>query len=196
MARTIKFERSVTDAEAAMARLKAQTRFSMMPYQGSIFTLGSAPLKGRVGRGGFTVALNKRDWLTLLQPTARGRVVRDARGTRVEVTTGISPILLWYLRLAIVFAVPAFVLAFGTVLLLAGAPLFAIAVVCALVLTMLVGVVVGVGINMNNVDGQVDTLAAMVEDALKGAPTSIASDQEVDRLRAASAAAARQKQRT
>ena len=178
-----------------MARLKAQTRFSLAPYQGSVITFGRAPLKGRVGRRGFTVSLNQRDWLTLLQPTARGRIVQDERGTRVEVTAGIPPLLLWYLRFAVVFAVPFIVLGVGGALAAAGLSWAAVAGFSTFLLFMLGMLVFGVGVNMNNVEGQLDALAAQVEAALVGDPPPQPSS-ESSREAARRAAAAQQRLRT
>jgi len=169
MARTVRFERRLPAPEAATAQLKQQTRFSLTPFQGSFITLGGAPLKGRVSARGFTVGLNERDWLTLLQPTARGTIRTGDGGAVVDVTVSLPPLMLWYLRIVVGLLIPLLLVAGGTAVFVGSMPLSAAAGVFGVAALMLAMIVVGVGINMNNVDKQVDALAAQVE-AVLGAP--------------------------
>ena len=146
-------------------RLRKATRFTLAPYQGSPFRFGGKPLKGTVSDRRFSVALNERDWWTLLQPVARARLVPTDGGTRVEGEVGIPPWLLWVLRLTVVSAIPLTVIgAFA-----AGAPLLT----ALLVTLVMAGVVGGVGWNMNNANQQVEPLRDAVLTQLAGTSPSV-----------------------
>lgn len=177
-------------------RLKDQTRFQLVPGQGSVLANSKKPLAGHVRGDGFRLALNKRDWLTLLQAVAVGELSEDSGGTRVEGTAGLPAWMTWYLRFAFVAGLG--VMGFGGWAAMTSAeggiaafiPLF-----FGLVIVAMTG---GIGLNVANADKQVDALEGAVRSAA-GAPsldpTPQAASESVDQDdRKRKAAALRQRE--
>lgn len=152
--------------EEVSQRLKSQTRFAWTPYRGGVLSPGQHPLRGRVSPKRFTVALNRRDPLALLQPTARGRMTAVPGGTEVEVVVGLPAVLLWYMRIVVAVFMPGLLFTVGVALLVAGAPQGSVLAVFGLLAFVVVGGIFGIGSSMNNVDGQVDALTDQVQSML------------------------------
>lgn len=143
------------------ARLEGETRWSPTPYRGGVFTLGKKPLKGRVGAGGFTVGLNRRDWWTMLQPTAHATLEPAATGTRIRGEVGMPGWLVWLLRGVVVGGIPAAVGVSTMALLAEGTPQATVIAAGFAAFALVVGVL-GTGAHVHHADEQVDELQATV----------------------------------
>ncbi len=93
--------------EEVSQRLKEESRWRPFPFQGSILVPADKPLAGRVGKDSFALAVNKRDWLTLMQAVAKGDLKEVPGGTQVQGQAGLPLWVTWQLRIATIFAVMA-----------------------------------------------------------------------------------------
>ena len=174
-----------TPSEVA-ERLKQATRYSVQPVRGGPWTFGDKPLKGMVTERGATVGLNRRDWMSLMQPTAQLTFEESGAGTRVHGMLGIPDWLVWLMRFGVVVGVPfavgaaAFGLladgSAGTTALAAGFAAFAVLVT-----------IFGVGMNMNNADGQMNDLEQAVRrwTSASGVPLDAETDALSEEMREA-----------
>lgn len=180
--------------DAVSARLKEQTRFQLVPGQGSILANNDQPLAGHVRGEGFRVALNRRDWWTLLQAVAVGRLTAEAGGTRIEGTAGLPTWMTWYLRFAFVAGLG--VTGVGGWLAATGAEGGLPAFLPLLFGLVIVAMTAGIGLNVSNADAQVADLEAALREAA-GAP-SLDPEPQAEREdaahRARAAAARRQRE--
>lgn len=179
--------------EQVAERLKSDTRFRLTPFQGSILVPTDKPLAGRVGKDSFAVAVNKRDWWTLMQAVARGELQEGPGGTRVQGQAGLPVWVTWQLRIATVLALLAGVGGVVGVMVgsqgLGGAPLAALFLCVILFATVL-----GIGLNVRNADEQVPELMARLEAAALGTVAAAEPVVEQDAETAKAAAASRQAQ--
>jgi hypothetical protein len=185
--------------EEVAQRLKSQTRFRPIPAQGSILVPADRPLAGWVVRQNFAVAVNERDWFTLMQAVAKGRLSAVPGGTRIEGRAGMPAWVTWQLRLATILAVLAGLVGAGAAVMDAPGP--AMAVYAPLFLSViLIAAVLGIGWNVKNADDQVPELMSRLEAATLG-EVEPALDAETEKVEIderapdkARAAAARQHQ--
>ncbi len=162
--------------EDVAARIKDDTRWSPTPYRGGVFTLGDKPLKGRVGDGGFTVGLNKRDWWTMLQPTAKAKLESSAAGTRVTGQVGMPDWMTWLLRGVVVAGIPGAIGAATLGLLSEGTPQAGLIAAGFTAFALVVGVL-GTGAHVHHANEQVDELRAKV---LEAAGRSVAVEDSAE----------------
>lgn len=197
MPKTLSFSYTVPGTPEEVAqRLKSQTRFRPIPAQGTILVPADRPLAGRVGKERFAVAVNKRDWLTLMQAVASGQLSAAPGGTLVEGRAGMPAWVTWSLRLATILAAMAGLGGVGGLLLDVPGPQGA--VFGALFLSVvLIAAVMGIGLNVKNADDQVPELLARLETATIGEvePALEAETEQIDagedqRAKARAAAAA------
>lgn len=168
------------DPDAVAERLEQSTRFSPTPYRGGPFTLGERPLKGRVGKGRLNLGLNRRDWWSLLQPTARASLEPAASGTHVRGEVGMPGWLVWLLRGVVVGGIPAAV-GFATLQLLADGSPAAVGIAAGFAgFSALVGIF-GTGLHVAHADAQVEELKAAVLDAARGTPAEAAVEAALRR---------------
>ncbi len=153
--------------EDVALRLKQRTRWRLFPFQGSVITPTDRPLAGRVGKDRFAVAVNKRDWWTLMQAVASGELEATAGGTRVTGEAGMPTWVTWQLRLATIAALIAG--AGGVGAIATGASGFeGPAMMAVFMSVVLIATVFGIGLNVKNADEQVPELVAQLEDAALG----------------------------
>ncbi len=174
-------------------RVKSLTRWSLQPYRGGPITFGSKPLKGTVSVDGVNVGLNRRDWFSMLQPTAKATLEPSSTGTRVRGAVGMPDWLVWLLRAVILAGLPAVFGLAAWQLLGAGQPL----ILAAFVAFGLVVSVLGTGAHVSHSNEQVDALKAKVLEAAGATvtPVSAASAEELaEAMREAEAPAARQRE--
>jgi len=187
MPRRIEIDQRVPgDPDEVAARLSENTRLSLTPYRGGPFTLGRKPLKGTVGKRTFRVGLNRRDWWSFLQPTARAALEETPTGTRVHGEVGMPGWLVWLLRGVVVAGIPTAVGASTLALLADGSPgNLAIAAGCA-GFSALIGVF-GTGAHVHHADSQVDALRDAVVAAAGGAAVAAGGAEQEREAEAASA---------
>lgn len=175
--------------DAVSRALKEQTRFQLVPSQGTVFADGKKPLAGHVGKRGFKVALNQRDWFTLTQAVAQARLTAEGDNTRVDGIIGLPAWVVWALRMGFVLGVLG--VGAGAALLVTetgGMPPF---------FPLLIGVVMttltlGLGWNVAHADSQIDELDGQLRAALgqaSAAPQGVATEEEEGDLRRREAAA-------
>lgn len=185
-------QRTSVSPEVITERLKKETRWSLIAFQGSPLTLGSKPLKGVIKKDAFTIGLNHRDLLQMLQPTARMKLEKQADGsTRVHGEVGIPAAMIWFLRGITGLVAPAAVVA-----AMVGAFSSSWMLALGVGALMAVGLIIGTGISINNAEGQLETLARKVEDIISVSGPSSTSTTEASRdaHRAAQQASTRLKQ--
>jgi len=153
------------DPDEVMRRIKEHTRWSLQPYRGGPFTFSDKPFKGRVEDDSMTVGLNRRDWWSLLQPTARATFEPAATGTRIRGEVSVPDWMTWMLRFMVVVMVPLAAGVGAWAALSDGQPV--IAAVFALFAVLVT--VFSLGWNLSHANEQVDALKAEV---LKVAGTS------------------------
>jgi hypothetical protein len=176
--------------EEVAERVKNLTRWSLQPYRGGPITFGAKPLKGTVSDGSVNVGLNRRDWFSMLQPTAKAALEPTSTGTRIRGSVGMPDWLVWLLRAVILGGLPA---AFGLAayqLLGAGQPL----ILAAFLLFGIVVSVLGTGAHVAHANEQVDALKAEVLEAAGAsiAPVSASSEELEEAMREAEGSATRQ----
>lgn len=157
MPRLVRFDFVVDGAPAEVARrLKAQTRFRLLPYQSSF--LGRGGLGGRVRDDGFRVALDDRQLVQTAQAVAIGTFTPEGPGrTRVRGEVGLPTGATWGLRLAVLGVVTAVGVVGATLFSAADlAPVTAAAGLAAYA-AFAAGIgVVGIGRQVANADAQVE----------------------------------------
>ena len=163
--------------EEVAERVKSLTRWSLQPYRGGPITFGPKPLKGTVSVDGVNVGLNRRDWFSMLQPTAKATLEPSSAGTRIRGAVGMPDWLVWLLRAVIVVGLPAAFGFAGWQLLGAGQPL----ILAAFIAFGLVVSVLGTGAHVAHSNEQVDALKAKVLEAA-GATVSTVSDASTEEL--------------
>lgn len=155
--------------EQVSKRIRGQTQYRILPAQGTLLTFSDRPLAGRVNEARFTLALNHRDWLTLLQAVAKGTLVEVPEGTRIEGSAGLPGWLTWQLRLSTLLAVglglfSAYAIATGVAGTM-GPAMAAMSLSAVLLITVL-----AIGLNVRNADEQLPELVARLTAAAHGAP--------------------------
>ncbi len=196
MPKTQQFSFTVPGSPEQVAeRLKSQTRFHPLPVQGTVLVPADRPLAGRVSKRGFTVAVNKRDWLTLMQAVAKGEISEVPGGTQVQGQARLPVWVTLQLRIATIIGILAGLV--GVVGVVAGAPGMASASMAALFLcVVLMATVLGIGLNVRNADEQIPELMARLEAAAIGpvADEQAVEDEQTEQDQAKARAAARQAQ--
>ncbi len=177
--------------EEVAERVKSLTRWSLQPYRGGPITFGSKPLKGTVSDGAVNVGLNRRDWFSMLQPTAKATLKPASTGTRIRGAVGMPDWLVWLLRGVILAGLPA---AFGLAayqLLGAGQPL----ILAAFLAFGLVVSVLGTGAHVAHSNEQVDALKAKILEAAGASIPAVSaapSEELEEAMREAEGSGARQ----
>lgn len=198
MPRTTKFSFIVPGAPEEVAqRLTAARRFRLMPFQGTVLIPKDRPLAGRVGEDRFALALNKRDWLTLMQAVAKGALQETPEGTRVEGEAGMPSWVTWGLRGVSVLSFISLVVGAYLLVTAAGGEGVGAAVLASG--AMMLALVLGIGLNVRNADDQIPELISSLERAAWPARAAtqeeaVSAPQAVDERRLRARAAARQKQ--
>ena len=184
------------DPEQVAERLKAETRWSPQPYRGGPFTFGDKPLKGNVSDESMNVGLNRKDWWSMLQPTAKATLEPSGTGTRIRGHVGMPDWMTWFLRFMVVVMIPFAVGVASWAAIGDGQPLIA----AAFALVALVAGVLGTGAHVAHANEQVDTLKAQVLESVGTTAVSSlaarASEAEMaEAMREAEAAGTAQGQR-
>ena len=176
--------------EQVAERVKQATRWSLQPFRGGPITFGSKPLKGSVSDAALNVGLNRRDWWSMYQPTAKASLEPASTGTRIRGAVGMPDWLVYLLRAVVLVGLPA-VLAFaGTLLLGEGRPL----VLAGFVAFSLVISVLSIGAHVAHSNEQVDALKATLLAAAGASTASVgtaSSEELAEALREAESAGAR-----
>ena len=139
-------------------RIKARTRFSVQPYRGGPLTFGDQPLKGTATAGSINVGLNRRDWWSMMQPTAKATLQATHTGTRIQGAVGMPDWVTWALRFVVVVVAPTAVGVAASAALGDGQTVIA----AAFAGLAMLGAVGGVGAHVAHANEQVDALKAAV----------------------------------
>ncbi len=160
--------------EEVSEKLKENTRFSPVPYRGGPLTFGKKPMKGRVGQDRATVGLNRRDWWSMLQPTAEVTLEPAPTGTRVKGAVGMPDWMTWLLRAVVVLGIPG-ATGFASFQLLRDGGALGPYIAMAFTLFAIGVAIFGVGAHVHHANEQVDTLKERLVEAA-GGPKLLASD--------------------
>lgn len=174
-------------------RLRAQTRWRLLPYQGSL--LGRGGLGGRISASGFRVSLDQRDWLQRMTAVASGSLEDRGDGTtRIRGVASLPTWATWYLR-AISVVLPLFAATAIGLGIAEGSPdlLVLFSTFTAGVLIMLPAI----GWNVAHANDQVDPLVDHLTQALTAAdpPQAVAEAEGAAASRRQAAARAAQTER-
>lgn len=175
MPKTVQIDQHSTLSPAELeVALKAETRFSLVPFQGSPLG-GRAQLRGRVRKGRVNVGLAHRDWWTLLQPTFRGRIEPSSTGgSRLVGELGVPRWLVWELRLAFGVVVPLGILAAGWPMLQEWGSTGLLAT-GAFALVAVLMTIFGIGLQLSHADQLLDRTAGVLDGIAGGAPVGTAT---------------------
>jgi hypothetical protein len=160
--------------DAVAARLKAHSRWRLIPYRGS-WLGGGQPLGGRVSATGFRLALDPRDLRQRAQAVAIGAIAPDgAGGARITADVGMPP---WVTQLFRVTWVASLCLLAAAIYLVTTSAAPALASETAMIGLLLAvafsSSVFGIGANVVHADDQIDALAATLHAIANGSPAAL-----------------------